>query len=68
MIIHDKINEFVGSVKKVDMITISEDSKENLCKLKTFSYDNCFKDLAHSQSVMTHEKNHAGTNQLVVSV
>ena len=63
-----KINQFVASVKKVYIITTSKDSWENLCKLKTFSYDNCIKDFAHSQSVITHEINHARTNQFVVSV
>ena len=62
------INQFVASINKVYIITISEDSLENSCKLKTYSYDNCNKDLAHSQSVMMHEKNHARTNQFVVSV
>ena len=68
MIIHDEINEFVGSVKKVYIITISQDSWDISWKLKTFSYDNCYKDSAHSQSVIMHEKNHARTNQFVVSV
>ena len=62
VIIHDKINELVGTVEKVYIITISEDSWENSCKLKTFSYDNCYKDLAHSQLVITHKKNHEQIN------
>ena len=51
-----KINLFVGSVKK--------DSR----KLKTFSYDNCNKDLAHSQSVLMDENKIMQKNQFVVSV
>ena len=56
VIIYDKTNQLVASVKNLDIITISEGSWDNSCKLKTFTCDNCNKDLGHSQSVMMHEK------------
>ena len=64
VIIHEEnhawANQFVVGIKKVYIITISENSSGNSCKLKTFSCGNCKKNFAHSQTVIMHEKSFKG--------